>query len=273
MKPIIFSALLVLSMAAHAQSDSTRNRPAFKLSLNYHSNLHYYGRTDSLRSTGFFPLAEFCITPKFYINAAPIFISNKAQSFAYAGTVSTIGFQSITPKWISGIYVLKPFYTKDAQLVQSALQAQAGASLTRLHQVLNVTIGADAKLSNAVDFGASAGVDHIVRIAAPGGGVFVLDPAIAVNAGTQQFSTTYVKNQGGNSFPIPLPGTTNSSSTETKSDKRFTVLSYEFSMPLIYARQHWMLLLTPAYVLPQNLVAGEHGENMFYVTAGLKYSF
>jgi hypothetical protein len=41
-----------------------------------------------------------------------------------------------------------------------------------------------------------------------------------------------------------------------------------------------MVLLTPSFVLPQNLleVSGrpdlsERGKNMFYATAGLKYSF
>jgi hypothetical protein len=287
MKQIFLMLLLVVSFAATAQTDTTGNKPQkdstrkgpqFKLSLNYNSNLHYYGRTDSFRSSGFFPLAEFYITPKFYVNAAPIFVSNKFQSFDYAGTVATVGYLNVTDKWITTAYALKPFYTASAQLVQSALQAQTGVSVTRLRKGINVTLGADAKFSDAVDFGASAGLDHIIRKILPKRrGVIVVDPALTVNAGTQRFSTTYVKKQNSGSGPLGLPiGNGNGSggsSTETVQQNRFSVLSYEASVPIVYVRGKWMLLATPAYVLPQNLLPGEIGKDQFYVTAGVKYSF
>ncbi|TCJ15837.1 hypothetical protein EPD60_07710 [Flaviaesturariibacter flavus] len=277
MKKIFLALALLPGTALLAQSDSTK--PQLKLSVNYNSNLHYYGRTDSFRSSGYFPMVELYITPKFYVNAAPIFVSNKFQSFNYAGTVATAGYLNVTDKWLTSIYALKPFYTSEARLVQSALKAQAGASVGRLNKVANVTLGADVKFSDAVDFGASAGLDHIFRHMLPGsGGVIVVDPTVTVNAGTQRFSTTYVKQQNGNgNGPLGLPiGNGNGNggaSTETVQSNRFNILSYEASVPVIYVRGKWMLLATPAWVSPQNLLAGEYGKDQFYVTAGLKYSF
>jgi hypothetical protein len=281
MKKFFLAFALIISVAAQAQSDSTANKPQFKLSVNYNSNLHYYGRTDSFRSSGYFPMAEFFITPKFYVNAAPIFVNNKFQSFDYAGTVATAGYLNVTDKWLTSIYVLKPFYTAEAKLVQSALQAQTGASLSRLNKIANLSLGADVKFSDAVDFGATAGIDHIFRKILPnGGGAIVLDPSFTLNAGTQRFSTTYVKKQSGSSStsPLGLPIGNNGSnsgttSTETVRENRFNILSYEAAMPLIYVRNKWMFLATPAYVMPQNLLAGEIGKDQFYVTAGVKYSF
>jgi hypothetical protein len=280
MKKLLLALGLLSASGAFAQSDSTRNKPQFKLSLNYNSNLHYYGRTDSFRSSGYFPMAEFFITPKFYLNVAPIFVSNKFQSFDYAGTVATAGYLKVTDKWLTSAYVLKPFYTADAQLVQSALQAQTGVSVSRLNNVLNVTLGADAKFSNAVDFGATAGIDHIFRKILPNGsGVLVFDPSLTANAGTQRFSTTYVKKQNGGTGPLglPLPGGNGNgnggSTTETTRENRFNILSYEASMPVIFVRKKWMFLATPAYVMPQNLLAGETGKDQFYLTAGVKYTF
>src|SRR5687767_12772774 len=111
-----------LLQPAMAQSDSTTAKPQFKLSLNYNTNLNYFGRTDSLKSSGVFPLAEVWLTPKFYINAAPIFVNNALQKMDYAGTVATIGYQYIDPKWITSLYVTKPFYKESSELVQSALK-------------------------------------------------------------------------------------------------------------------------------------------------------
>jgi hypothetical protein len=48
----------------------------------------------------------------------------------------------------------------------------------------------------------------------------------------------------------------------------------------VYAKGKWMGLFTPSYILPQNLVTvagrpdlSEKGENMFYATLALKYTF
>ena len=270
---------IVFSIASSAQTsntkgDSTGSKAQFKLSVNYNSNLNYYGRTDSLKSTGVFPLAELWFTPKFYINAAPIFVNNKVQSFDYAGTVATIGYQNVTDKWISSLYLLKPFYKKSSGLVQSALKAQAGASFSSLNKVLNINFGGDIKLSDKVDFGLSAGLDHLIRIENRDNSVLVIDPSFYAYAGTQNFSNSYIKKSAG-SLLFPSSG-----SRVTENVTRFNVLAYEASVPLIYANGKWMVLFTPSYVIPQNLVTvegrpdlSERGEKLFYATVGLKYSF
>ena len=66
----------------------------------------------------------------------------------------------------------------------------------------------------------------------------------------------------------------------TEEVSRFSVLAYEASLPIIYAKGKLMFIATPSYILPQNLVsasgsatAAEQGENMFYATLTAKYSF
>ena len=110
MKKIITLISIIVSIYSNAQTpDSTKPQGVkFKLSVNYNSGLNYYGRTDSLKSTGIFPLAEIWFTPKFYINAAPVFVNNKLQTMQYAGSVASIGYLNVTKKWISNLYLLKP---------------------------------------------------------------------------------------------------------------------------------------------------------------------
>ena len=267
----LFSHIVV---CAQPQPDSLPNAKAqLKLSVNYNSNLNYYGRTDSLKSTGFFPLAELWITPKFYINAAPVFVNNPRQSFDYAGTVTTAGYQNITSTWLSNVYVSKPFYESNSTLVQAALKAQAGATFTHLNNILNLTAGADVKWSNQCDIGATAGVDHTVRFEKKKD-ILVLDPSVYAYAGTQQFSKTYtIKKKGG-----LLQPPTRQQITETSS--AFNILAYEISMPIIYARGNWQVLATPSYILPRHLLQvqgrpdlSEQGQDMFYTTLTLKYTF
>lgn len=277
MKKIITILTISLSLStlfSNAQtSDSTQQQQGvkFKLSINYNSGLNYYGRVDSLKSTGVFPLAEIWFTPKFYINAAPVFVNNKLQTMQYAGSVASIGFLNVTDKWISNLYFLKPFYKQNSELVQSALKAQAGASFTALNKAVNFTFGGDVKYSDQFDFGALAGLDHIFRFQNKDNSVVVLDPSFTANAGTQNFSKTYKRKVGG---IIPTE------QQVTESYQKFNLLSFEASMPLIYSKNKFQVIATPAYVMPKNLVKIENrpdlteiGENMFYATLAVKYTF
>ena len=281
MRHIGFVLLFMLSVClVNGQTNSTeKSKPdpvaiGFKISANYNTGLNYYGRIDSLHSSGFFPLAELWFNDKFYINAAPVFVNNSTVSFQYAGTVASAGYQFKNDKTLGNIYVVKPFYQASSELVQSALKAQAGMSITLLNKVLNVTGGGDVKFSDKTDFGLTAGVDHTFRHQINDKSVIVIDPSATLNAGTQQFTKSYLKKNSGFIF---FPG---NEQVVTESAQKFNILSYEFSAPVIFATGKFQLLFTPAYVLPQNLIVvegrpdlSERGENLFYATFGAKMSF
>ena len=272
-----FVLLFMLSAClVNGQTDTTGEaKTEFKISANYNTGLSYYGRIDSLHSSGFFPLAEIWFNEKFYINAAPVFVNNSVASFQYAGTIASAGYQfNSDDKVLGNIYVIKPFYQESAKLVQSALKAQAGMTITLLNKVLNVTGGGDVKFSDKTDVGLTAGLDHIFRYQLNDRSVLVIDPSAYVNAGTQQFTKSYLKRSSGFIF---FPG---NEQVVTESAQKFNVLSYEFSVPVILATGKFQLLFTPAYVLPQNLIVvegrpdlSERGENLFYATFGAKMSF
>src|SRR5215203_3335905 len=182
MKRIIFLLTFIACLYSNAQSpDSARiDGVEFKLSLNYNTGLNYYGRVDSLKSTGIFPLAELWFSPKFYINAAPVFVNNKVQTMQYSGSVTSIGYLNVTDKWVSNLYLLKPFYTETSELVQAALKAQSGANFTSLNKLVNVSFGADVMYSHQIDFGAMAALDRTFRFENKDNSVIVVDPTITV---------------------------------------------------------------------------------------------
>lgn len=278
MKRIFFTAIFLFSLTllAPAQTDSTKkkDKPQFKLGIYYNSNLNYYGRTDSLRSSGFFPVAEFWVNKIFYVTAAPIFVMNSATRFDYAGSVATAGARwGKEKKYSSNLYLVKPIYKDNSQLVQSALKGQAVATHTLLNKIMNVTIGGDIKLSDKLDYGVTAGLDHLFRFELAGPAVLVIDPTATINAGTQQFTKTSYKESGFLFFP-------GVQQQVTEEVSNFNILSYEFSIPIVFGKGKFQLIANPAYVLPQNLVtvAGrpdltERGKDLFYVTAGAKITF
>ncbi|MBK5272704.1 MAG: hypothetical protein JJE22_17025 [Bacteroidia bacterium] len=281
MKKIVSFLTIVIFITAskglYAQSDSSdsQEKVHFKIGAYYNSRLNYYGRTDSLCSSGFFPMAELWFNDNFYLDAAPVFVNNNVNSFQYAGTITTAGYQFNSNDKISGnIYFVKPFYQSNSHLVESALKEQVGFTFSSLNKVLNITGGSDIKFSGDIDFGLTGGLDHIFRHQFEDESVLVIDPSAYIYTGTQQFSKSYLKNEGG--FLI-LPGT---DQLVTQSSKRFSILSYEFSLPVVFVTGKLTLLATPVYVIPQNLVTvpnrpdlSERGKKMFYTTIGMKVSF
>jgi len=273
MKRLVTPVLICIcfSCCLQAQTDSGQTKPQFKVSVNYNSNLNYYGRTDSLKSSGVFPMAELWFK-NFYINAAPVFVNNSASSFDYAGTVATAGYMSISDnkKWFNNFYIVKPFYQSNSQLLQAALKLQGAFSITYLNKLINITCGADVKISDKTDFGITTGVDHVFRKQFSDNSVLVIDPSAFLYAGTQQFTSTYYKR---NSFiPAPIPG-----QAVSEEVKKLNILSYEFSIPVIFTKKKFQVLFSPAYVIPQNLITvqghpdlSERGQKMFYVTIGAK---
>ena len=258
-----------------AQTDSAeRYKLKIKIGITYNSALNYFGRIDSIKSTGIFPQVELWISKNFYASATPVFINNAVQTMDYSGTVLSTGYFHTTDKWITNLYLLKPFYKQNIRLMQSALKAQTGLSISALTHALNFTFGGDVKFSDKIDFGATAGVDHLVRKEFESKSVLVIDPSIYVYAGSQNFSSSYYKNKAG---LLVLPGSTEQIN---KNVTKFNILAYEFSVPVVYAKGKFMALLTPSFIIPQNLVTGsgnidvsESGENMLYTTIGFKYSF
>jgi hypothetical protein len=259
-----FAFLLSISFA-QAQSTESSSQSEFKISANYNSGLNYYGRTDSLRSSGFFPMAELWFNKNVYVNAAPVFVNNSATSFDYAGTVATLGFLSVTDEWITSLTLMKPFYNTN-ELVQSALKAQTALSFTNRNEIMNFSFGGDFKFSDKVDYGAMLGLDHAFVVPFSTEKSLIINPTVTANAGTQQFSYTHYKQS---SF-LGLPGPRQE---VTESVKKFNILSYEFSMPVILTSGKLQLMVSPAYVIPQNLISvtgrpdlSERGKEMFYST-------
>ena len=288
MSPIRLAAITcftVLTTAATAQnSDSAAaNRidsiPAgktqFVIGATYNSGLNYYGRVDSLHSKAMYPFMGLLLKNGLYANVSFVFIQNSLQSL-YAATLLEGGYNFKDSKghWAGNLSVSQFFYRPGIDMVQSVVRETGSASITRLSKIVNVTLGANVKWSDQADFGAQAGLDHIIRLPHIFGGndVLVLDPLANVYAGTQNFTQTYYQKRNFLIFPIDQQQITTSS-------REFNILAYEFSVPVVYGYKKMNILVTPSYVLPQNLLtvpgqpaSSENGADLFYVTASVKFT-
>lgn len=270
---VVLALMVSVPFLGIGQNDtSAPKKNVFTAGINYQSSLHYFGRTDSLRSSGVFPTIGFQLKEGFYVNSNFIFVNNKASSLGYNGTILEGGLRFPETKNFSGNIFYTQFLYKDkSQLVQSSIKSQTGINLVYNNKIANVTVGGDAKFSDKTDFGATAGLDHLFLYLIPNSkNAIAVNPSVYVNTGTQNFTNTYYKKQNVLGLPI------GSQQQVTETSTKFNILSYEFSAPIVFVAGKFNASITPSYVLPQNLVRvanrpdlSENGRNMFYVSAGL----
>lgn len=289
MKPLKALLLLAISFTitytancqqpvAPAVKDSTKNdkKNTVNISANYVSRLNYFGRTDSLKSSGLLPILGIESKIGLYATTSFIFTQNTVQPLKYAGTSIEGGYKFPESSHFSGnIFYTRFLYTNSTALVQSALTSQTGVNLTWKNKFVNFTTGGDLKMSDKTDVGVTGTFEHLFIIKFPKipKTALALNPTAVVNAGTQKFAQTWVNKAGG--LLGGLPGTGGTTFT-TQNVNRFNILSYEFSLPVVFVSHQYYAAVTPAYVIPQNLliVPGrpdltEKGKNMFYITATL----
>ena len=260
---------LLLSFKAHSQNvrDSAKNEISF--GINYQSHLHYFGRVDSLKSSGVFPVIGLKSSTGLYLNSSFIFIGNASQSLSYTGTILEGGYRFPYSKNFSGnIYYDQFLYQDKSILQQAALKSQAGINTAWNNKIVNVNVGGDVKFSNSqTDYGLTVGLDKLfIFKGIIEKGAIALDPSAYIYSGTHN----YFQNVKGRSI-LGLPA----GNASLQQANKFSVLAYEFSMPVVLVKGKFNVYVSPAYVMPQNLVTvsgrpdlTERGSDLFYFSAG-----
>lgn len=270
---IILQLLAMLPLAVMAQqsestqarNDSTPSRESeFSASINYQSALHFFGRVDSLKSSGLFPIIGYQLKNGLYVQGAAVFVQNPVQPLDYTGASVEVGYKFPDKKHFEGnVFVSKFLYEDQSTLVQSALQAQTGINLSYKNKYVNVNGGVDLKFSDQTDVGATLGIDHlfVTPIRGWNKAAIAVMPSATAYAGTQYFTNTHTKKE--NFLGVPVTRQT------TEQVAQFNMLAYEFSAPVVLVKGKFNAYLAPSFVIPQHLVESEQGKNLFYITAGL----
>jgi hypothetical protein len=275
---IIFSSTLIAQTTTNSK-DSTNIKDSIKKTAVtflagpiYVPVLHYYGRTDSLKSSALLPTIYIQFDSiGLYVTATAVLLNDQTQTLGYAGTITEAGYKfGQKVKGFGGNVYANKFFYNTTQLPQSALQEQAGVNLYYLYKYINFTGSAGLAFSNNTDVLSSVGVNHTFR-KKRGNNIYLAIPTFVANAGTQNFINASYKTS---TLPLIPP------QEVLQSNRQFTLLDYELTMPLILARKHIFVIATPSYIIPENIVSvpnhpelSEKGSDLFYINLTFLYSF
>lgn len=258
------------SLLAAPVTEVPKKKTALTIGAVYLPRLHFYGRTDSLKSIAVAPNVLLQFGNGIYLTSTVIFTDNKKDPFNYAATIAGAGYRFGKQKGFAGTISGDLFFYDNKGLVQSAQKGQAGFTLSYLTSIININSAANTIFTDggSNDYYASLGLDHKFRIV-KGKSIFVIIPTFSANAGTN----IYYKTKSASGLPLPPQYV-------TEANKKFNLLSFEASVPIVYVYKKLALSFTPGFVIPQSIrtVAGrpdlsENASNLFYANAGIFFTF
>lgn len=307
--PFFFLSLVLLSLLSvncgFAQSDSSNAKKSFfKLTANYLSNSVYDGRKDSatvpyLRSSlGYFDKSGFFIS-----GGVAMLVSPDAPKRIDLVSLEA-GYNFSINKLDAGISASKFFYNSASFAVGSELKGILGAYLGYNLGIVSLNAGADLLFSTNTDFHTSLGLSHSFE-SGEENNKWTIAPSVVMNAGTQYFNeayyefrkfsfTTTAASSNGSSISSGKgkghSNTSNSGSgsntttvkTVTFYDKnKFTILDYEFSLPVNYDAKRWGLYAVPVIAVPvnaatysiDNALQKENISTSFFIEVGAYIKF
>ncbi len=287
---LLFIISIYFQANVYAQSDSSNNKKSyFKASANYLSNAVYSGRKDSSVVSYLSPSIGYFHKSGVYVNGSMSFLANSADAGRIDEMSLGAGYDfSIKDNFDGGFYAEKYFYSNSSYAVTSELQGDAGTYFSYNTGALKLGGGADFLISTNIDFTLNGNLSHPFSFG-DDNNTWTISPTAEVNAGTQSFYRSYYKNRKFNFSSGSKGKGHNTGKNNTNSNKvisfpqqnHFSILDYEFLIPVTYDAKKWGIFATPTLAIPENpatyavdgILQKENLSTSFYVKVGAYIKF
>jgi len=258
------------------QSDSTgkKNRTLF-LGLTYGSNSSFLGRYQAEILP--YHLAEISYKSKTGLWLS-LFAYDINNSLTFVDEVDMMAGWNIdlSKRVDASVFYTRYFFTESTELIKASVANTATAALGLDWSYLYSKITGHYIFGDADDF--FIVFDNSRYFEFPE--IFQkedylsLEPKLSIIAGTQTFVDTHYVNQG---TPLARPGRGNPVqsgapySTVESSQTTFSILSYEFILPVAYNIGKFSFEVSGRYSIPVNLLEGDKSVPQFFFTGGVVY--
>jgi hypothetical protein len=240
-----------------ADKDSTKEQPKrsyFQASLGYLSNAVYNGRHDSLTTPYISPSFGYYNQSGFYIVGSMSYLLSATESRIDLFGLSTgYDFTIIKDKLTGGLSADKSFYNKASTAVKSAEKGSVGANLSYDFDVVELSVGSDVSFGAKTDISSNASLAHEFKIEGEKGSSWAFTPAASILYSTLNFYEEYTNRKvGKNTKKKNVTNKSVTSITTIDNHKGFTLLDYEFKVPVAYEAKNWGVSFTPELAVPKN---------------------
>ena len=268
----LVSLFVAVPLCVLGQSDtsSLEKRNTLTLSSVVSSNANYYGQTAAETLPFAYVDLKFKTSWGWYISGGGYHLL-KENNFP-SETHLRSGFEfDLGPKADFEVGYTRSFYSKASPLLQASNPNSLSATIG-INHLFRTELMADYNFGQSEDIFISLDNSKNILLGQWGEkNTFYLKPGISIVAGTQRFYTTYIEERkqwmGGlnNILPLPVQENNEKQTTETTTvSTDFSLLSYNFNLPLIYYRGKGAFMLSYQLSVLSDKSAQGNRSNSFF---------
>jgi len=283
---VFFSASRLLAQHTDSVPDK---KSKLTLGIGYSSNSVFLGRADSITIPLFNASLTYTLKSGIFFNGSVNYIPSRETNKLDGGSIGA-GYDFEHNNLSGGLEISKYLSSDNSTLVIAALSATIGASLSyNIADFITPTMHAEfalGKSGGGNDIILTPGLTHDFSIDHPFSAHdnLSINPGIFLNAGTQNFYSTYYLRKDKRTLRLKSPknattGKKPATATSVNTSK-LVLLDYEFIMPVNYTCGKFGFELTPSYARAVNTSISSASQTtsvdktaVFYVSAGVTFTF
>ena len=261
-------------------ADSAKKRSTLTLGAVYSANADYYGQSAKEKLPYVAVAATYRLKSGIYFTGlAYRLLTDTGKNIASAENLG-VGIEfKITKKLSSDISFSHTFYPGLSPFLQAGNPDNANISFS-YDTWIKPSVSADYAFGKTSDIFSTLGISKAITLGSISKkDVVSITPSVSVVAGTQHFYQTYITQKKladsllGIIFP-PLGGNQDPGSTSfTETITTFSILSYNFKMPVDYSRSKYMIEASCQLSLLSNNSEAGPGKLNSFISIGFYYQF
>ena len=248
---ISLSIFIIFCFQAKSQTKIEEKESYFKADLNYLNDLVYLGRKDSIAVPYVTATLGYYHKSGFYVSGALSYLPSSTQSKIDLITVDAGYDYTINDVFSGSVYGEKYFYNKSSNSIKSDISGVIDGSLTADLSAIQLGVDAGISFASKTDFTTTLSASHLFSFGEEKQG-FSLNPSFNVNFSTLNFYEGLTNKKFGKKHLINNPNYLSISSTTVANKQGFTLMDFEFSVPMEYKFDKFVFYLTPYYAIPKN---------------------
>ena len=267
-----------------AQENSGEDKSYIMTDLSFIDDAVFMGRRDSIAAPYVYPSIGYYDKSGFFVDASASYLTGSEENRVDLFLL-TAGYLFHSKKLSGGISGTSYFFNEDSYNVRSEVVADITGILSYDLKAIKASISASSYFNNNSSPDLFVGL-MLDRTFYSNDKNFLIDPSLAVYAGSQYFYQEYYNasrlgNRKGQGRGSGVTEPSFATSVEIAEASKFNILNVEVSLPLHYYHKSFIFSFTPVLALPQSnatittedAVITEDLESAFYFTAGISYWF
>ncbi len=227
--------------------DSVTEKSYFKFSSSYLTNYVYNGRKDTITtpyitpSIGYFNKSGFNTSfSGYYLNAAH---EHRFDFFSFDMNYK----HTFNDNFSGSLVASRTFYNKSSNSLSSNIKGDFGANVDYDFGFIELFVESSAVFSQKTDFDLYLELEHEFSVI-NGDDEFKITPTFDINFSTLNYYEGYLNKK------IGRKKLTNVDAVVYVDNNNFTLMNYEFSLPMSYETNQFVFFVMPTYAIPKNTI-------------------